>query len=57
MQVPSITALGPEVTEKLTIWKNLTVTGQWKLHLKCSDFTVDLEIIKMNIFSKIHEEY
>ena len=57
MQVPSITALGPEVTEKLTKWKNLTVTGQWKLHLKCSDFTVDLEIIKINIFSKIHEEY
>ena len=58
MQVPSITAVGPIITEKLTkMEKNNQVTGPWNIGHKLPSFKPDLEIIKTNLLSKIHDDY
>ena len=48
MQVPSITAVGPIVAEKLTLMEKNKVTGPWNIGHKWPSFELELEITKSN---------
>ena len=58
MQVWIITAVRPTVTEKLTKMEKLKkVTGSWNTGNKWPRSKLNLEIIKTNILSKIHDDH